>query len=108
MGAEDVGADNPQMSENSPWHTMTIEETIKQMGLKNDHAKTGLSVDEAADRLIKFGANKMTEKVKKTLLQRIWHHINNVLVYVLITVAIVSLIQAVTVTDGQQKFTAWF
>ena len=46
----------------------------------------------------------MTEKVKKTLLQHICHHINNVLVYVLITVTIVSLIQAVTVTDSRKTF----
>ena len=52
MCAQDAGADNSQMSENSPWHTMTVEKTIKQMGLKNDHAKIGLSADEAADRLI--------------------------------------------------------
>jgi len=96
------------MTEQSPWHTMTVEETIKQMGLKEDLPKTGLTEDEAAQRLAKYGRNEMTAKDKKTLLQRIWHHINNVLVYVLITVAVVSLIQAVTTTDGDQRFTAWF
>mmetsp|Transcript_7491 Transcript_7491/g.16198 ORF Transcript_7491/g.16198 Transcript_7491/m.16198 type:complete len:1071 (-) Transcript_7491:231-3443(-) len=108
MGKKGVVEENPQMSENSPWHTMTIEETIKQMGLKDDLPKTGLSTDEAASRLEKFGPNQMTEKDKTTLLQRIWHQINNVLVYVLITVAVVSLIQAVTTTDGDTRFTAWF
>ena len=107
-GKQEIGADNPQMTEQSPWHTMTIEETIKQMGLKDDLAKVGLTADEAASRLEKYGPNKMTEKVKKTLLQRIWHHINNVLVYVLITVAVVSLIQAVTTNDSNTRFTAWF
>ena len=96
------------MNENSPWHTMTIEETIKQMGLTNDLQKNGLSVDEAASRLSKYGPNEMTEKVKVTLLQRIWHQINNVLVYVLMIVAIVSLIQAVTTKDPDTRFTAWF
>jgi len=51
MGKKGVVEENPQMSENSPWHTMTIEETIKQMGLKDDLPKTGLSTDEAASRL---------------------------------------------------------
>ena len=105
---KDVAADNPQLTEQHPWHTMSVEETIKQMGLKEDLTSSGLSTDEAATRLAKYGPNALTEKVKKTLLQRIWHHINNVLVYVLITVAVVSLIQAVTTSDGQQAFTAWF
>ena len=105
---KDVAADNPQLTEQHPWHTMTVEETIKQMGLKDDLTSSGLSADEAATRLAKYGPNSLTEKVKKTLLQRIWHHINNVLVYVLITVAVVSLIQAVTTNNGQTAFTAWF
>jgi len=107
MGGKEV-AENPQMSENSPWHTMTIDATIAQMGLSKDLPKSGLSPDEAASRLAKYGPNEMTEKVKTTLLQRIWHQINNVLVYVLMTVAVVSLIQAVTTSDPDTRFTAWF
>jgi magnesium-transporting ATPase (P-type) len=111
MGKKEIGADNPQMTEQSPWHTMSIEETITKMGLPADLAKTGLSVDEAASRLTKYGPNKMTEKEKVTIWQRIWHQINNVLVYVLMVVAIVSLIQAVTAPTPDpknQKFTSSF
>ena len=108
MGNNDADVENPQLSEAAPWHTLTIQETIKRMRLSEDHSKTGLSTADAASRLAKYGPNSMTEKVKKTLLQRIWHHINNVLVYVLITVAIVSLIQAVTTTNSDTRFTAWF
>lgn len=103
MGKKEIGADNPQMTEQSPWHTMSIEETITKMGLPADLAKTGLSVDEAASRLTKYGPNKMTEKEKVTIWQRIWHQINNVLVYVLMVVAIVSLIQAVTAPNPDPK-----
>jgi magnesium-transporting ATPase (P-type) len=109
--AKDVGADNPQMTEQSPWHTLEVDQVIEKMGLKameGDYKSLGLTVDEAASRLEKYGPNKMTEKVKKTLLQRIWHHINNVLVYVLMTVAIVSLAQAVTTDNFNNRFTAWF
>ncbi len=112
MGKQEIGADNPQMTEQAPWHTMSIAETISKLGLPADLAKTGLSVDEAASRFAKYGPNKMTEKVKVTIWQRIWHQINNVLVYVLMTVAVVSLIQAVTTnpeTDTtNQQFTASF
>ena len=108
MGAPETSGENPQLAEQQPWHTMTIQDTIKQMGLKEDLPKVGLSVDDAASRLVKYGPNEMTEKEKKTIWQRIWHQINNVLVYVLITVAVVSLIQAVTTDNSNTRFTAWF
>jgi len=101
-------SENPQASEQAPWHTLSIEESIAKMGLKSDLQKQGLSVDEAASRLSKYGPNKMTEKEKVTIWQRIWHQINNVLVYVLITVAVVSLVQAVTTDNSNTRFTAWF
>lgn len=103
---------NPQQTELAkPWHTLSVEEAITAIGLKSDLAKTGLSTDDAAARLAKYGPNKMTEKVKKTLLQRIWHHINNVLVYVLLVVAAVSLVMAVTTAPAkgfQSEFSSWF
>ena len=40
-----------------------------------------------------------------TIWQRIWHQINNVLVYVLITVAAVSVLQAI-ITTGQNRLTS--
>ena len=108
MGKQEAEAENPQLTEQQPWHTMTVPETIKQMGLNDDLPKVGLSADDASSRLAKYGPNKMTEARKKTLLERIWHQINNVLVYVLITVAVVSLIQAVTTNNANTRFTAWF
>jgi len=107
---QDFGADNPQMTEQHPWHTLTVAETISTMGLKEGHEKNGLSAAEAAERLAKYGPNKMTEKDKVTIWQRIWHQINNVLVYVLLTVAVVSLVQATALPsdDPQQQFSSWF
>eukprot|EP00578_Thalassiosira_sp_NH16_P020675 CAMPEP_0181100640 /NCGR_PEP_ID=MMETSP1071-20121207/13303_1 /TAXON_ID=35127 /ORGANISM="Thalassiosira sp., Strain NH16" /LENGTH=34 /DNA_ID= /DNA_START= /DNA_END= /DNA_ORIENTATION= len=29
---QDFGADNPQMTEQHPWHTLTVAETISTMG----------------------------------------------------------------------------
>ena len=108
---KDFGADNPQMTEQAPWHTLSINETISKLGLPADLTKTGLSVDEAANRLAKYGQNTMTEKEKVTIWQRIWHQINNVLVYVLLVVAAVSVVQAIMVPVpdiNNQRFTASF
>ena len=109
---QEIEEDNPQLTEQAPWHTMSVEESIKKMGLKDDLPKSGLSTDEAASRLAKYGENKLTEKEKKTIWQRIWHQINNVLVYVLLTVAVVSAIQGVQYVvmgqTGQNIFSAWF
>ena len=112
MGKAEVVDDNPQLKEQHPWHTLTIQEAIAKMGLKADLPKTGLSPDEAATRLEKYGPNKLTEKEKKTIWQRIWHQINNVLVYVLLTVAVVSMAQGIQYliigNTVQNIFSAWF
>jgi len=39
MGKGKVEEVNPQLTEQSPWHTMTVEQTIIQLGLKSDHIK---------------------------------------------------------------------
>jgi magnesium-transporting ATPase (P-type) len=77
-----------------PWHCMTKEEVIKEMGCVPDIRKVGLTTAEAEARLAKYGQNKLTEQEKISLLERIWHHVNNVLVGILVFVAIISIISA--------------
>eukprot|EP00977_Amphora_coffeiformis_P021081 scaffold8828_cov204-Amphora_coffeaeformis.AAC.2 len=67
----------------------------------DDFEKKGLTTEEAAARLAKYGPNKMTEKRKVTLLERIWNQIANVLVFILIVIAIVSL-ASIAVAPNQQ------
>jgi magnesium-transporting ATPase (P-type) len=77
-----------------PWHCMSKEEVIKEMGLKPDLRKTGLTTAEAAERLAKYGENKLTEAEKESLLVRIWKLNYNVLVGILVFVAIISAASA--------------
>lgn len=86
-----------------PWHAKTAEECFKELGCREDHLTTGLSTEEAAARLQKYGENKLSEKEKVTLLQRIWNQVANVLVGILVFVALVSAIRAATIetTDGK-------
>ena len=88
-----------------PWHCMTKEEVCKELGLKEDIRRTGLTTAEAAERLAMYGENKLSEKKKVTLLEKIWHHINNVLVGVLIFVAVISAITGITKVSN--PVTAW-
>ena len=78
-----------------PWHCMTKEECYKQLEVGEDIRKTGLTTAEANARLEKYGENKLTEKEKETLLQKIWKQVNNVLVGILVFVAIISAASAI-------------
>lgn len=65
------------------------------MGLKATIRKKGLTSEEAAERLARFGENKLTEAKEESLLMRIWHLNYNVLVGILVFVAIVSAASAI-------------
>lgn len=77
-----------------PWHCMTKEEVFKELELPDDIRKNGLTDAQAIERLEKYGENKLTENEKETLCQKIWHHVSNVLVGILVFVAIISAISA--------------
>ena len=50
----------------------------------------GLSEEEVRSRLEKYGANKLVGAKSRSLLERIFSQINNVLIYVLIVAAVIS------------------
>jgi len=77
------------------WHAMTVEATLKEMQLRADLASSGLSNEEAAQRLEEFGPNMMTAGKKKTLLERIWDQVANLLVLLLVIIAVVAIFAAV-------------
>ncbi len=81
------------------WHVMEVEEIIKELDLSSDIGKVGLSDAEAKERLAKYGENKLTEKEKETLLQKIWNQVNNILVLILVIVAVISLISAFVIPN---------
>jgi len=60
------------------WHAMSVEEVESNLGLSTSVIKEGLMSAEATERLEKFGLNKMTDAVKKTLCQRIYDQVANV------------------------------
>lgn len=90
-----------------PFHAKTKEECFAELGCNENLIKQGLTTEEAQRRLEKYGYNKLTEKEKVTLLQRIWKQVANVLVGILVFVAIVSLVRAVTATTVQNIVSNW-
>lgn len=83
-----------------PFHARSAAECFKELGCSESLPKEGLTSTEAAARLERYGPNQLTEKEKVTLCQRIWNQVANVLVAVLVFVAIVSLVRAVTSTTA--------
>jgi magnesium-transporting ATPase (P-type) len=80
-----------------PFHASSKEECYKYLEVGDSAAydRTGLTTAQAKERLEKYGYNKLSEKTKKTIWQRIWHQVANVLVAILFFVALVSAAQAI-------------
>ena len=73
---------------------------------------TGLSGEEAAKRLEKYGENKLREKKKKTNLQRFFEQFKDVMILILIAAAIVStvitIINVVKAEPGHKEYSEFF
>jgi magnesium-transporting ATPase (P-type) len=88
-----------------PWHASTMGECFKELGLDDSLPTTGLSSEQAAERLTQHGRNQMTAKEKVSLLQKIWDQVANVLVGILAFVAVVSVVRAATATNSDDVTT---
>jgi len=89
------------------WHVLTIQETVSRLKANEDLVDVGLSTAEAQRRLQVYGPNKLTEKEKTSMLVRIWRQLNNVLVFILVVVAVVSAIRAIMAHDAEERTTNW-
>jgi magnesium-transporting ATPase (P-type) len=80
-----------------PFHASSKEACYKylEVGSNESYDRLGLTTEQAKERLEKYGYNKLSEKTKKTIWQRIWHQVANVLVGILVFVAAVSAAQAI-------------
>uniref|UniRef100_A0A383V2S6 Cation-transporting P-type ATPase N-terminal domain-containing protein n=1 Tax=Tetradesmus obliquus TaxID=3088 RepID=A0A383V2S6_TETOB len=71
-----------------PWHAITDAEEVVQELASN--STDGLSIKEAERRLNDFGPNALTPPAKPGFLKRLWHHLNNVLIFVLFAAAVIK------------------
>ncbi len=73
--------------ETKRWYAMSADEVVK--AFEADTEK-GLSDDEAAKRLEKYGRNEIPKAAGRTWWQRLLAQFNNVLIYVLIAAAVIT------------------
>ena len=69
-------------------HGKPIEVLVSSL---QTHLERGLPLQEAQERLAKFGANELTERPRPGFLALLWDQFNNYLVIILIIAALVSL-----------------
>jgi P-type Ca2+ transporter type 2C len=96
MPDAEAGSPEEEVKKGPAWHAMTKAECFKELGLPDDIRKKGLTTAQAAERLAKYGPNKLSEKEARTLFAKIYDQLANVLVGILIFVAVVSAYRAAT------------
>lgn len=75
-------------SESCSWHSMDVDSIYTEL----DCTKNGLSNEAAQQRLEKYGLNKLTPACKRGALIRFLAQFNNVLIYVLLGAASVTVL----------------
>ena len=72
--------------EQNIWHAVAIENVLEELGT----GVNGLSPDEAALRLERYGPNRLPEPVRRSVLIRFVLHFHNILIYVLLGCALIT------------------
>lgn len=71
------------------WFMKSQESAINEIGT---NVEDGLTTEEVAKKQEKYGLNKLKGKKKKTILQMLLAQLNDVLIYILLAAAVISVI----------------
>ena len=71
------------------WHAINPEEVLDTL---NVSIESGLSDEEARQRLQRYGRNELAEKPGKSFWQKLWEQINSFVIWLLIGAAIISAV----------------
>lgn len=82
------------------WYSKPIEVVTEALKV---NPKTGLSTLEAEQRLLQYGLNQLTPKKKKSLIKLFFKQLNDVLIYVLLVAAALTIIASYY--EGHVEFT---
>jgi magnesium-transporting ATPase (P-type) len=99
----DPGNGVPPDAKKNGWHVVDVDSAMETLHT----SMGGLSSSQAAELLKLHGFNELTERKKKTMLERIWNQINNMLVGILSVVAVVSAAKAIASTNPEEAVTDW-
>ena len=73
----------------APWYRKTVDECVKEL---DTNIETGLTEQEAEKRLKKYGPNVFREGENPSVWEMLWSQINNILIWILIAAAVISVI----------------
>jgi Ca2+-transporting ATPase len=79
------------------WHSLSTEQVLTEL---NTEFQTGLTSEEAARRLEKFGPNQLAEKPRPGFLRMVFDQLNNFVVILLIVASLISLVLGEYVDAG--------
>jgi Ca2+-transporting ATPase len=97
MKIQESQIDAADLQQTDIWHALEADETIAQFDTPAD---SGLSTNEAAQRLKKFGPNQLDEAPPTTIWQMLWEQFNNFVVILLIVAAVISALLGDYVESG--------
>ena len=75
-----------QQTRSNRWHACQTDEALRAL----ESSSAGLTHEQAQQRLLQYGANRLDEAKPASIWQRLLRHVNNVLLYVLIAAALVT------------------
>jgi Ca2+-transporting ATPase len=78
------------------WYQMETHETLEKLATSED----GLSEQEAAERLEKYGPNKLAEEERISRLKILLHQFTSPLIYILLAAAVVTLLLGEHIDTG--------
>ncbi len=84
---ENVGQATDKNDLSIIWHAMSAEEVVERLDAK---LQAGLSTEEAALRLEKYGHNELREKPRPTFFKMVIDQLNNFVIMLLIVAAVIS------------------
>ena len=72
-----------------PWHELAPGQVLA--ALTADPGR-GLAHDEAADRLVRYGPNELTERPGRTVLQIVWEQVASVMIAILVVAGVLAAV----------------
>ena len=79
------------------WHSAELDSLIKELDTDKN---AGLSSDEAARRLAKYGKNQLNQKKKKTMVQKFLDQFKDYMIIILLIAAAMSLITTIVTKEN--------